>query len=382
MSKRLRSRRGRQSGLEDRFAGSPMLNRQIEKFIQEAVGRKHSTELGSLIDGYRLCARSEGKSPNYVSLVTASVKSLLRYLRANDLPTDVFGISTQHIRGFILDLQSVNRFAAHPFAKPQDTKLAGHTVNTYMRSLRAFWRWLEDEQIIEQNPFSRLKVPKAPKRVIPTFSEEQIRALLAQVDTSSPTGFRNYTIILLLLDTMVRVSELTTCRMEDLNLEGRCLKVWGKGSKERIVPFGRTIQRALWRYTTLYHPEPQTPRQDMLFLNADGRPMTKNRIEAILKGYGKKAGIRGVRVSPHTFRHTGAVAFLRNGGDLFSLQRIMGHSTLEVLRGYVNLNQGDLNRVHGKASPLDNLGLPIPRVRRVTKQAVPGGSDSGNGERR
>ena len=105
----------------------------------------------------------------------------------------------------------------------------------------------------------------------------------------------------------------------------------------------------------------------MLFLTADGRPMTKNRVEAILSIYGKKAGIKGVRVSPHTFRHTGAVAFLRNGGDLFSLQRIMGHSSLEVLRGYVNLSQGDLSRVHETASPLDNLGLPTPRVRPVRK---------------
>ena len=348
------------------------MNKEIEQLIQKVLSRKPKTDLDDLTEGYRLCARSEGKSINYVSLITTSVKSLLQYLRANDLPMDVVDISAQHIRGFILHLQSVNRFVAHPFAKPQDTRLTGHTVNTYMRSLRAFWSWLEAEGIIEANPFSQLRIPRAPRKIIPTFSEEQVKALLAQVDTSSPEGFRNYTIILLLLDTMIRVSELTGCQMEDLNLEARCLKVRGKGSKERIVPFGRTVQKALWRYTTLYRPEPQIPQQDMLFLTADGRTMTKNRIEAILKAYGEKAGIRGVRVSPHTFRHTGAVQFLRNGGDLFSLQRIMGHSSLEILRGYVNLSQGDLNRVHAKASPLDNLGLPMRTVRRIGKQTAPG----------
>jgi len=343
------------------------MNKEIERFIDEVLARRPRTDLVGLIESYDLCARAEGKSQKYISLVTASVKLFIRYLEANGLPTNVAQISVQAIKGFILHLQCVKRFAVHPFAKPQETRLAGHTINAYMRSLRAFWSWLEEECIIDTNPFFSLRVPKAPKKVIPTFSEEQIKALLAQIDTLSPKGFRNYCIILLLLDTMIRVSELTGCRIEDLNLESRVLKVWGKGSKERIVPFGRVVQKALWRYTTFYRPDPHIPRHDTLFLTFDGRPMTKNRVEAILRAYGEKARIKGVRVSPHTFRHTGAVAFLRNGGDLFSLQRIMGHSSLEVLRGYINLSQGDLNRVHEKASPLDNLGLPTPRVRRGRK---------------
>ncbi|MFC2039309.1 tyrosine-type recombinase/integrase [Chloroflexota bacterium] len=346
------------------------MNGEIDQFLQEALARGMRPDLASVIEGYGLCARAEGKSPKYISFVSASAKFLVRYLEASGLTTNVTDISAQHIRGFILHLQSINRFAVHPFAKPQHSRLSGYTVNAYMRSLRALWSWFEAEGITEQNPFSTVKIPRAPKKIIPTFSEAQIKALLAQVDILSQQGFRNYTIVLLLLDTMIRVSELTGCRMEDLNLEGRALKVWGKGSKERIVPFGRIAQKALWKYTTLYRPEPQMPRQDMLFLTADGRPMTKNRIEAILKAYGNKAAIRGVRVSPHTFRHTGAVAFLRNGGDVFSLQLIMGHSSLEVLGGYVQLSQGDLNRVHQRASPLDNLGLPMSRVMRGKRQTA------------
>jgi integrase/recombinase XerD len=155
--------------------------------------------------------------------------------------------------------------------------------------------------------------------------------------------------------------------MGDTDIEGRCLKVRGKGSKERLVPFGRTVQKTLWKYISLYRSEPNVPRNDMLFLTADGRPMIKNRVETIINRYGQRAGIKGVRVSPHTFRHTGAVAFLRNGGDLFTLQRIMGHSSLEVLRGYINLGQMDVNRIHEAASPLDNLGLTVIRSSRAKK---------------
>jgi len=344
-----------------------MLSDEVEGFLEEVLGKKRKTELSSLISGYALCARAEGKSVSYISLVTSSVGFLRHYLETNRLPIDTTEIDTCHIRSFILHLQSTNRFAFHRFARPQDAKLSGHTVNTYMRSLRAFWSWLETEGIIDRNPFSQLKIPKAPKKVIPTFSVEQLKALIAQANTLSPAGFRNYTIMLFLLDSLMRISELIGSQMKDLNLEGRCLKVWGKGSKERIVPFGRITQKALWRYIKFYRPEPLIPRQDMVFLTTDGRQLTKNRVETILKTYGDRAGLKGVRVSPHTFRHTGAVSFLRNGGDLFSLQRIMGHSSLEVLRGYLNLSQNDLNRVHERASPLDNLGLQMPRVRQYRK---------------
>jgi len=334
-----------------------------------AIHNNGATDLDSLLKGYCLCARSEGKSPKYISLVVTAAKSLLRYLKEKHLPIDVSQVDAQQLRGFILDLQSVKRFQYHRFARPQGNGLAGHTINTYLRSLSALWSWLEREGILEQNPFTQIKIPKAPQKIIPTFSEQQIRELLAQIDTTTSTGFRDYSIFLLLLDTMVRVSELTGCRMEDLDLEARSLTVWGKGAKQRIVPFGRTAQKALWKYIAMYRAEPQIPRQDMVFLTADGRPMTKNRIETILKAYGQKAGIKGVRVSPHTFRHTGAVEFLRNGGDLFTLQRIMGHSSLQVLRGYVNLNQGDLARAHEMASPLDNLGITAPKTRRMREKS-------------
>lgn len=275
-----------------------MFDKELDDFLKHLLRQERKTELGQLIEGYRLCARAEGKSRNYICLVASSVEFLKQYLEAKGLATDVRKIDVQAIRGFILHLQSATRFALHPFARPQASGLSGYTVNTYMRSIRAFWSWLAVEGIIEEN---------------------------------------------------------------------RCLKVWGKGSKERIVPFGRTTQKALWRYVTFYRPESCLLRQDMLFLTADGRPLTKNRVETILKIYGKRTGIKGVRISPHTFRHTGAVAFLRNGGDLFTLQRIMGHSSLEVLRGYVNLSQSDLRRVHESASPLDNLGISITWGQRIRK---------------
>ena len=209
-----------------------------------------------------------------------------------------------------------------------------------------------------------MKIPKAPTKVVLTFTDEQLRRLFTVIDTTTLVGWRNYTIILILLDTGIRCSELTSLKLADVNIENRLLKVRGKGGKERLVPIGAKVQKALWKYLVHYNPEPATPRYNQVFLTRDGHPLTKDRLEAIVERYGKKAGITGVRVSPHTFRHTMAVTFLRNGGDIFSLQCILGHSQLEVLRGYVNLAQSDISRVHRRNSPADNLDFKLPKSHR------------------
>jgi integrase/recombinase XerD len=233
-----------------------------------------------------------------------------------------------------------------------------------LRALQAFWSWLARESFIKENPFDRLRIPKPPKKIIPVFTEEQLRQLLAAIEMTSATGYRDYAIILTLLDTGVRCGELIGLRLTDINLESRLLKVWGKGSKERLVPIGAKVQKALWKYLARYRPDPATPRYDNIFLTLTGHPLTKDRLEAIVERYGEKAGISGVRVSPHTFRHTMAVTFLRSGGDVFSLQRILGHSQLEVLRGYINLAQADISRVHQRHSPADNLEFKVSPTHR------------------
>ena len=339
-----------------------MLNPNIDKFLDEILRKRAATTLTKLLEGYQLSARSEGKSANTIAIVKASVRYLEEFLTSNGLATDVTEIGVDELRHFIVYLKEQPRFAHHRFTRPQGGHLSGHTINGYLRALQAFWSWLEREDLIEENPFARLKIPKAPKKVIPIFTEEQLRRLFAVIDTTSLVGYRDYTIILILLDTGVRCSEITNLRLADVNLESRLLKVWGKGNKERLVPIGAKVQKALWKYLARHRPEPAMPRYDHVFLTRDGHPLTKDRLEAIIERYGEKAGITGIRLSPHTFRHTMAVTFLRNGGDVFSLQRILGHSQLEVLRGYVNLAQADIARVHQRNSPADNLEFKIYRA--------------------
>ena len=341
-----------------------MLNQNIDRFLDEVLHERDTVKLHEFVEGYRLSAKSEGKSPNTFAIVEASVRYLDEFLVANNLSTNVGEITAQELRRFIVYLKGQPRFAHHRFTRPQDGHLSGYTINGYMRALQAFWSWLERENFIQENPFTRLKIPKAPKKVIPIFTEEQLHRLFAVIDIMSPVGYRDYAIILTLLDTGIRCSELTNLKLTDVNLESRLLKVWGKGSKERIVPIGALAQKMLWRYTIHFRPEPLVKDDNYLFLALDGKPLRANAIKLLIKRWGKKAGIP--RLHAHLCRHTFATNYLtHNCGDVFRLQQILGHNSLEMVRRYVHYASTQA-LINGKTlSPVDQMGIRKLRGYRI-----------------
>lgn len=347
------------------------INGSFGQMVVATQGSGSKMQLDFLVVMYRICAESEGKSPATISWVTGAVRYIINFLRDNGHSTDIRDIGVGHIRAFSLHLRHRRRFANHPYTRPQDGLLSGHSVNGYLRALRAFWTWAEAEGFIDCNPFLRIKISPAPKRVIDTMSTYQLASLIEAVDLSTPQGYRDYTIILLLVDTGLRVSELVGLKLHNLNLEKKLLKVMGKGNKERMVPFGARAQRALMHYLNLHRPEPARPLFENLFLTEVGEAMKKRRVQSIVARYGQKAGILGMRCSPHTLRHTAAVMWIRNGGDVFSLQQILGHSTMDMVRIYVNLAQSDIEAAHRKYSPADNLEIKAPRHSRPSRVQDP-----------
>jgi integrase/recombinase XerD len=159
--------------------------------------------------------------------------------------------------------------------------------------------------------------------------------------------------ILTLLDTGLRLSEILGLRRDCIDWQGNRLIVRGKGDKERSVPFGTAVRRALWEYA---QRRGDVSGQDVFFLDQFGGQICARHIQITLRRYGKQAGIEGVRVSPHTLRHTFATQYILNGGDAFSLQQILGHSTLEMVKQYVKLANRDVALQHRRYSPVDNLG--------------------------
>lgn len=313
-------------------------------------------ELSRLMEFDEFICRAEGKSERTIELTRLALCKLKLFLEETGLPDDLDQIGPQEMRAFILYLKDSRRFTHHPYVKPHDSCLSEHTVNTYLRAIRAAWnRWV-DEGLLRSSPFERVRLPKPPEKVKPPLSSEQLEALLAAVDLSSPQGYRDVTLICVLADTVSRLSEISDLRMENLDLPGRCMKIMGKGRKERVVPFGVKAQKLLYKYIQFYRPPPLHPGDNCVFLTYDGRRLTKNRVEAIVRKYARKAGLENTPCSPHSLRRTGCVRWVLRGGDVFSLQKMTGHKSLNVLRGYVELAQSDIRAAHARYSPIDNLG--------------------------
>jgi site-specific recombinase XerD len=236
------------------------------------------------------------------------------------------------------------------YAKP----LRPETIATYYQHLRTFFNWLVGEEYLQVSPMDKIAPPVSRPDQIKPFSTQQIAALLnATAKTKYPR--RDEAIVRFLLDTGVRVSELCGLKLQDVELiEGQAY-VLGKGNKRRVVCFGRKTARALRAYL---REEERTPDQH-LFLSERGQnagePFLRGGILQLIERLGKKAGIQGVRCSPHTFRHTFAIEFLRNGGNLFTLKQILGHTSLQVTNRYVSLAQADIQSQHRQFSPGDRV---------------------------
>jgi site-specific recombinase XerD len=195
---------------------------------------------------YRTYARAEGKSPKTVAWVVSSVGYFASFLGPER--QDIGDITGNEMRQFTIALRDKPKFANHPYNKQQETKLSAQSIETYCRGIRAFYGFLAREGFIENNVMAKVKMPKVPEMVIPTFSEKEIAKLLAQVNKTTNEGFRDYCIILTPVDTGIRLSELANLKVEDVDYEQNLFRVMGKGQRERFVPFGRRVAKALMKY--------------------------------------------------------------------------------------------------------------------------------------
>jgi len=300
---------------------------------------------------YRTYARAEGKSPKTVDWVVSSVGYLAEFLSPEQ--QDIEKITGDDLRRFIIALRDKPKFANHPHNKTQPVKLSAQSIETYCRGIKAFFGFLERESFVETNVMAKVKMPKVPEKIIPTFTEKELEKLLTQPDKSSNEGFRDYCLLLTFIDTGIRLSELAGLKTDDIDYEQNLFRVMGKGQRERFVPFGRRVAKALMRYQMKCRPEPMGT--DYFWLRWDGRPLLPIRIEKLVSSYGKKAGLK--RCYAHKLRHTSSVMYLRNGGDVFSLQKKLGHRSLVMTRHYSNLADSDVRTQHLRYGVADRLKI-------------------------
>lgn len=218
------------------------------------------------------------------------------------------------------------------------------SLRTALRPLKVFTGWAVREGYLRADPLVTVALPKAPRPLIVPLDERQVAALMSAAAPLLRAA------IALLVDTGLRASELCALAVSDVR-EGY-LFVQGKGGYERLAPYGSACADELRRYVTRTRGEPRHA-DEPLFLLPSGAGLSPHRLGELMRVAGRVAGIRCVRVSPHTLRHTFAIEFLRNGGGELALQKALGHKSLDMVRLYAELSGADVAAAHRAASPLD-----------------------------
>jgi len=298
-------------------------------------GLDHSL-LQNQLTNYLLACRVEEKSPLTIQSYAMRIGHFIKFIQGEKLADDVRELTNNHIRLFLSSLQG---------------RCQPSTINGYYRVLRAFFNWLVAEDVLKRSPLNNIKPPRIPKSKPQPFSKQDIENLLILCSGDKFLDVRNRAIILLFLDTGLRLSELANIQLKDVDFDRETIRVMGKGAKERVVRMGKTVQKALLRYLLT-----RDDHYDCLWVTEERRPLQRNGVQIAIKRLCKRAEITDATPGPHTFRHTAAISYLRNGGGEFTLQNMLGHSTLQMTRRYVSsLGAEDMIVVHKKASPVDNL---------------------------
>jgi len=330
-------------------------------------------KLREAIKGYLLDAKIEPQTPKHIAEKQRVLESRFATWCEQQGVADLADITTLLLKRFVVHLQESTISETDSRISKRGKRLSAVTVRDYTRMVRAFFAWCEREGYLDgrANPMRTIPRTKVPSYLIPAFSPQQMEALLAACDLTTPTGFRDHAVLLVFMDTGIRVGELCGLRLDGIYED--YLTVFGKNSKEREVGLSPATVRALWKYIHQYRPAVPEHEQHV-FLTRFRTPLEPSMVWKILQHLGETAGIEGVRVSPHTLRHSFAKAWLSNGGELIKLSRVLGHTDIQTTQTYLkDFTARDARAEHTRFSPVaaHHLSRHTVRTPKPPKRRAP-----------
>ena len=273
-------------------------------------------------------------SHNTVMSYHSDLTKMIAYLHGQGMDS-VSAVRTTHLNSYVLLLEKDGMAAA--------------TISRYIASMKGFFEYLFREHMIEEDPAFTLKPPKVEKKQPGILTIQEMEHLLAQTTEDTPKGCRDKAMLELLYATGMRVSELISLRMEDVNLRFGWILCRDEG-RERMIPFGEKAGKALLVYLERGRDAFLKKDTETLFLNCSGAPMSRQGFWKIIKYYQEKAHIEK-DITPHTLRHSFAAHLLENGADLRSIQQMLGHSDISSTQVYTQLVKQNLKAVYNKYHP-------------------------------
>lgn len=292
--------------------------------------------------------------------MTQAIEDFIKYL------SDVKKTSKNTKDSYERDLKKLNQFLTeqgivsveaitpeHLSAYIQSLREAGRKPSTISRgiaSIKAYFHYLMQEGYVKEDAASCLKSPKIEKKIPKILTTEETNRLLEQPSGRTPKDLRDKAMLELLYATGIRVSELISLKMTDINMQMEYITCMD-AHKERVIPFGDVAKRAISEYLEAGRPKLVSEEgKDLLFTNCSGQEMSRQGFWKLIKFYGKKAGITS-EITPHTLRHSFAAHLVSNGADLKSVQEMLGHSDISTTQLYAQIQQNRIREVYTKAHP-------------------------------
>lgn len=290
----------------------------------------------SLQDYLNYLSVERGLAKNTLESYGRDLHQYLEYLQEKK-NLSLANTSQATVIGYLLQLQARGKATA--------------TLSRSLAAIKSYYHYMARENKIERDPTVNLDAPKQEKRLPRVLSVTEVERLLEQPDIKNPVGIRDRTMLEVLYATGLRVSELVSLKIEDINLETGYIKCYGKGSKERIVPLGSVAIKFLRLYQE--HARKflaSRLMENTLFLNHHGKGLTRQGFWKIIKKYADNLDIL-TDITPHTLRHSFATHLLENGADLRSVQEMLGHADIATTQIYTHLTQGKIKDVYEKTHP-------------------------------
>jgi integrase/recombinase XerD len=280
-------------------------------------------------------------SPNTVYSYKTDISRYLEYLKDHHADREDM-ITTDHVIAYLEELAGI--------------PLAPTSLARNLSSVRMFHRFMVNEGYCQKDVTENIGSPKLPKRLPKILDIPDIEAIFESIDTLTDAGVRDRALLELLYGSGLRISELLSLRLPDLMLDEGWVRVFGKGFKERIVPFGDEAQTWLRSYIKNVRPllAEHILAEDVIFLNMRGTPLSRMGVWKIIQKHTKAAGIEKA-VSPHVFRHSFATHLLEGGADLRAVQEMLGHSDIATTQIYTHLDRNYLKEVHRTFHPRKKL---------------------------
>jgi site-specific recombinase XerD len=313
-------------------------------------------KLREAIKGYILDSKIAPQTATHIHQKQQRLNRFADWLMPQGV-TDLDEVTSNLVKGFVVYLQEYIMGDEEPRRRYRGQHLSALSITGYVRVVKSFFNWCEKEGLLDGrlSPIKRLPKIKVPEKVIEAFSQDDLQAVLQLCDTKTVIGLRNYAIVLLLVDTGIREAEICGLKLSDVHED--YIKVFGKYSKEREIGISPTTYKALWKYIHQFR-KPKNETEQNVFLSASGRALHHKSLWYVINHLCQEAGVKDIRTSPHTLRHTFAKTWLVNGGDLFSLSRVLGHEDVQTTTRYLkDFKSQEARKNHTKHSPVEGWQL-------------------------